>query len=99
MQFFEEAPFMNVLRTRRLLIPFGLILTTLVLVAAVILNPLAGRVADPFGRATAGLPEATPTAPVALRDGDTFDLRAGVVRKRIGDAEVRMFAYNDSVPG
>jgi FtsP/CotA-like multicopper oxidase with cupredoxin domain len=36
---------------------------------------------------------------VALRDGDEFDLEVVPVRKRIGDATVRMLAYNGSIPG
>ena len=34
-----------------------------------------------------------------LADGDTFDLRIAPVTKRIGDATVRMLAYNGSIPG
>ena len=36
---------------------------------------------------------------VRLRDGDRFDLRIGAVRKHLDDAELRMLAYNGSVPG
>jgi FtsP/CotA-like multicopper oxidase with cupredoxin domain len=52
-----------------------------------------------FPRDTAGLPAATPTEEVALGDGDRFALRIGPVTKRIGDATVRMLAYNGSIPG
>ena len=52
-----------------------------------------------FARDTAGLPDALPTAIIELRDGDTFELRATPVRKRIGDAEVKLLGYNDSIPG
>jgi FtsP/CotA-like multicopper oxidase with cupredoxin domain len=38
-------------------------------------------------------------ATVRLRNGDHFDLRITPVRKRFGDAEVRMLAYNGSIPG
>jgi FtsP/CotA-like multicopper oxidase with cupredoxin domain len=48
---------------------------------------------------TEGLPEARETELVELADGDEFDLEIGPVRKRIGDATVRMLAYNGSVPG
>ena len=34
-----------------------------------------------------------------LADGEAFDLRIAPVAKRIGDATVRMLAYNGSVPG
>ena len=36
---------------------------------------------------------------IRLNDGDRFDLRIGPVRKRIEDAELRMLAYNGSIPG
>ncbi len=36
---------------------------------------------------------------VELRDGDRFDLRIAPVVKRLGDATVRMLAYNGSIPG
>ena len=36
---------------------------------------------------------------VELADGDEFDLEIAPVTKRIGDATVRMLAYNGSIPG
>jgi FtsP/CotA-like multicopper oxidase with cupredoxin domain len=50
-------------------------------------------------RETEGLPEARKTELVALADGDEFELEIIPVKKRIGDATVRMLAYNGSVPG
>jgi FtsP/CotA-like multicopper oxidase with cupredoxin domain len=50
-------------------------------------------------RRTEGLPEARTTELVELGDGDEFDLEIMPVKKRIGDATVRMLAYNGSVPG
>jgi FtsP/CotA-like multicopper oxidase with cupredoxin domain len=50
-------------------------------------------------RATEGLPEARSTELVELGDGDEFELEIMPVKKRIGDATVRMLAYNGSVPG
>lgn len=52
-----------------------------------------------FPRDTAGLPIATTTEIVELADGDAYELVAAPVRKRIGDAEVRLLAYNGSVSG
>jgi FtsP/CotA-like multicopper oxidase with cupredoxin domain len=52
-----------------------------------------------FPRETAGLAPASATATVELADGDRFALRIGAVSKRIGDATVRMLAYNGSIPG
>jgi FtsP/CotA-like multicopper oxidase with cupredoxin domain len=48
---------------------------------------------------TTGLPEATRPEVVELANGDEFDLEIGPVAKRIGDATVRMLAYNGSIPG
>src|SRR5262245_39899519 len=48
---------------------------------------------------TEGLPVATRTELVELADGDEFTLEIGPVARRIGDATVRMLAYNGSVPG
>ena len=52
-----------------------------------------------FPRDTAGLPAATATEVVELGDGDRFTLRIAPVTKRIGEATVRMLAYNGSIPG
>jgi FtsP/CotA-like multicopper oxidase with cupredoxin domain len=54
---------------------------------------------DHFPTEVAGLPEARPTELVELSDGDRFDLRIAPVVKRLGDATVRMLAYNGSIPG
>ena len=50
-------------------------------------------------RETEGLPEARLTELVELADGDEFELEIVPVKKQIGDATVRMLAYNGSVPG
>src|ERR687888_687671 len=50
-------------------------------------------------RETEGLPEARKTELVELAGGDEFELEIMPVRKRIGDATVRMLTYNGSVPG
>ena len=55
--------------------------------------------AGTFSMDTEGLPAATPPETVELHDGEAFDLRILPVRKRIGDAEVRMLGYGGSVPG
>jgi FtsP/CotA-like multicopper oxidase with cupredoxin domain len=52
-----------------------------------------------FPRETEGLPETRETELVELGDGDEFELEIMPVKKRIGDATVRMLAYNGSVPG
>ena len=50
-------------------------------------------------RETEGLPEAAKTELLELADGDEFELQIMPVKKRIGDATVRMLAYNGSIPG
>src|SRR3954454_18668848 len=52
-----------------------------------------------FPRETAGLPAARSTEIVELADGERVELRIAPVTKRIGDATVRMLAYNGSIAG
>jgi FtsP/CotA-like multicopper oxidase with cupredoxin domain len=52
-----------------------------------------------FTTETAGLPEVASPGVIRLGDGDRLDLRIGPVRKNIDGAELRMLAYNGSVPG
>jgi FtsP/CotA-like multicopper oxidase with cupredoxin domain len=54
---------------------------------------------DSFSTETTGLPQAARPIDVRLSEGDRFDLHIGSVRKRLGDDEVRMLAYNGSIPG
>jgi FtsP/CotA-like multicopper oxidase with cupredoxin domain len=54
---------------------------------------------DKFPTATTGLAGATRTDEVELADGDTFNLHIGPVVKHIAGADVRMLAYNGSIPG
>jgi FtsP/CotA-like multicopper oxidase with cupredoxin domain len=52
-----------------------------------------------FSRDVTGLPTAGPTEVLPLAPGDRFDLSIGSVAKTVGGAQVRMLAYNGSVPG
>jgi FtsP/CotA-like multicopper oxidase with cupredoxin domain len=54
---------------------------------------------DHFPTDTAGLPEAHAPELVELADGDELELRVASVTKRLGEATVRMLAYNGSIPG
>ncbi len=54
---------------------------------------------DQFPTDTTGLPEARASELIELGDGDRFELRIAPVAKQIGDATVRMLAYNGSIPG
>ena len=48
-----------------------------------IYRAVTDTVKDPFSAATSGLPDATGTETVQLRDGGSFALKAGPVRKRL----------------
>jgi FtsP/CotA-like multicopper oxidase with cupredoxin domain len=54
---------------------------------------------DQFPTEVTGLPAAHATESVELSDGDRFELRIAPVVKRVGDSDVRMLAYNGSIPG
>src|SRR5919108_206609 len=57
------------------------------------------QTAERFPTETEGLHEARPPEVVELSDGEAFDLEIVPVAKRVGDATVRMLAYNGSIPG
>ena len=54
---------------------------------------------DRFPTDVSGLPAWVPPRVVELSDGEEHELRITPVAKRIGDATVRMLAYNRSIPG
>ena len=58
-----------------------------------------GKLTDRFPSDPTGLPGAIPSQVVELAGGDVFELRIAAVTKRLGDATVRMLAYNGSIPG
>ena len=62
------------------------------------MGPTLAGMAD-FPVDVAGLDQAGPHEVVAVPDGQSVRLRIAPVAKRIGDATVRMLAYNGSVPG
>src|SRR5262245_14465002 len=57
------------------------------------------RPGETFPTETAGLPEAAGSKVLDLSTGQTVDLRIAPVAKRLGEATVRMLAYNGSIPG
>ncbi len=59
----------------------------------------AERQRGDFPTETSGLPRAVSPTVIELADGDTTELRIGPVVKRIGETDVRMLAYNGSIPG
>ena len=54
---------------------------------------------DHFPTDATGLPAACEPQPIELADNDRLELRIGPVAKQLGDATVRMLAYNGSIPG
>jgi FtsP/CotA-like multicopper oxidase with cupredoxin domain len=58
-----------------------------------------GEASNSFPRDAAGSPEAKMTETLTLNSGDTFELRAEMICKSIGNAKVKMYGYNASVPG
>ena len=52
-----------------------------------------------FSTETAGLGVCVPSEVVELSGGDVFELEIAAVSNRLGDATVRMLAYNGSIPG
>src|SRR5436309_12608206 len=54
---------------------------------------------DQFPTDATGLPAARASEVIPLGDGDRFELTIAPVAKRMGDATVRMLAYNGSIPG
>ena len=58
-----------------------------------------GPVYTPFTKSTNGLKEATEPVFVELNNGDSYDITAGYVKKEVGNKELRMLAYNGSIPG
>lgn len=52
-----------------------------------------------FSTDTRGLIEAKTSETIELKNGDTYNLTASIVKKQISGAEVKMLAYNGSIPG
>ncbi len=52
-----------------------------------------------FSNSVVGLQAARLSEIVELENGDTYDLTASIIKKKIGDDEVKMLAYNGMIPG
>ncbi len=52
-----------------------------------------------FSQSLIGLPDAKSSEIINLKNGDTYDLTASIVKKNINGNEVKMLAYNGSIPG
>jgi suppressor of ftsI len=52
-----------------------------------------------FTQSTVGLIDAQDSKTVTLKNGDVYILTAGLVKKNINGKEIKMLAYNGSIPG
>jgi FtsP/CotA-like multicopper oxidase with cupredoxin domain len=52
-----------------------------------------------FSQSIQGLSEAKESQTIELKNGDTYDLTARIVKKNINGREVKMLAYNGMIPG
>jgi FtsP/CotA-like multicopper oxidase with cupredoxin domain len=80
----------------------GIIAVAVVIGGIVLLQrPGTGNkvLAGSFSTDVTGLAEAKPSEIVELKNGDTYDLTASIVKKTIGNSEVKMLAYNGMIPG
>lgn len=59
------------------------------------ISPVKGA----FSTDITGLTQAKTSQTVELNNGDSYDLTASIVKKKIGNSEVKMLAYNGMIPG
>src|SRR3989344_7416655 len=52
-----------------------------------------------FSASVSGVDTVKPQEAVNLKNGDTYNLTASIVKKSINGQEVKMLAYNGSIPG
>lgn len=77
----------------------GILAITVAIVGSIFVSNNGTVSGQTFSTSIKGLPSAEKTQVIELKDGDTFDVTAGFVKKKIGNTEVRMLAYNGSIPG
>ena len=82
----------------------GAILLVVVFVSALFMTKQKGidtvsTAAVSFNSSTASLVAAKSQETVSLQNGDTYSLSADMVKKTINGQEVKLLAYNSSIPG
>lgn len=80
----------------------GIIAVAVVIGGIVLLQrPDTGNkvLAGSFSTDIIGLAEAKPSEMVELKNGDSYNLTASIVKKTIGNSVVKMLAYNGMIPG
>lgn len=81
---------------------FGAIAIVVVIAAGLIFRHPPGNneaKVSVFSMDTLGLLEAKASEIVELKNGDSYDLTASIVKKTIGNSVVKMLAYNGMIPG
>ncbi|GIW61673.1 MAG: hypothetical protein KatS3mg089_0525 [Patescibacteria group bacterium] len=64
------------------------------------LNPQSQRLIkiDEYSKDTSNYPDAKQPEIVELQNGDSYNLTAGIVKKKINGVYIKMLAYNGSIP-
>src|SRR3989338_1662610 len=81
---------------------FGAIAVVIVIAVGLYVRHPANNnqaMAGSFSTDITGLAEAKPSEMVELKNGDSYDLTASIVKKTIGNSVVKMLAYNGMIPG
>lgn len=71
----------------------------LILLIALVFVLTKADFSSEFSTKTEGLSEVRSSEIVNLKDGDSYDLVASVVKKNINGKEIKMLAYNGMIPG
>lgn len=84
--------------------PLGIIIAiaAIVVIGIIMYNsrgPSSAPVRGAFSTDIAGLADAKTSETVELKNGDTYNLTASIVKKTIGSSTVKMLAYNGMIPG
>lgn len=77
----------------------GLVTVAVLITGGIFLASKGSVSGQTFSTSAKGLLSAKTTQVIERKDGNTFNLKAGFVKKKINNAEVRMLAYNGSIPG
>ena len=77
----------------------GIVVIAIAIVGGIFVSNNGTVLGQTFSTSIKGLPSAEETRVIELKDGDIFNLTASFVKKKIGNVEVRMLAYNGSIPG
>lgn len=81
---------------------FGIIAVAVIIGGVILLQrpDTSNKVlAGSFSTDITGLAEVKPSEIVELKNGDSYDLTASIVKKTIGNSVVKMLAYNGMIPG